>query len=88
MLFRSPVKGHISTKTAYAAGAVFEFFYKLFNIKTDPPITRFVAIELGTSHWFNISKAKKDLGYYPKISTEEGLKRLKQWFSSNEDKKR
>ena len=83
-----PVKGHISTKTAYVAGAVFEFFYKLFNIKTDPPITRFVAIELGTSHWFNISKAKKDLGYYPKISTEEGLKRLKQWFSSNEDKKR
>lgn len=81
-----PVKGHVSTKTAYIAGAVFEFAYKLFNFKTDPPITRFAAIELGTSHWFNISKVKKDLGYYPKVSTKEGLKRLKRWFSSNGDK--
>ena len=51
-------------------------------------MTRMAAKELSTSHWFNISKAKKDLGYYPKISTEEGLKRLKQWLSSNGDKKR
>ncbi|MEN8211294.1 MAG: NAD-dependent epimerase/dehydratase family protein [Thermodesulfobacteriota bacterium] len=82
-----PVKGHVSTKTAYIAGAVFEFIYKLFNLKTDPPITRFVAIELGTSHWFNIAKAKQDLGYNPKVSIKEGLKRLEQWFSSNGDKK-
>ncbi len=81
-----PVKGHVSTKTAYIAGAVFEFVYKLFNIKTDPPITRFTALEIGTSHWFNISKAKKELGYYPKVSTEEGLQRLKQWFSAMEQK--
>ncbi|MBU1341236.1 MAG: NAD-dependent epimerase/dehydratase family protein [Proteobacteria bacterium] len=78
---KPPIKGHISAKTAYVAGAVFEFIYKLFNIRRDPPMTRFVAVELATSHWFNISKAKKDLGYYPKISTQEGLKRLKQWFS-------
>ncbi|MCP4671284.1 MAG: NAD-dependent epimerase/dehydratase family protein [Desulfobacula sp.] len=82
-----PVKGHVSTRTAYMAGAVFEFIYKLFHCKTDPPITRFAAIELGASHWFNISKAKKDLGYYPKISTKEGLKILKLWFQKMEIKK-
>ena len=84
---RPPVKGEVSEKTAYMAGAVFEFFYRLFNIQKDPPMTRFVAVSLATSHWFNISKAKKDLGYHPKISTKEGLERLKQWFSTMEKKK-
>ena len=79
-----PINGHVSAKTAYIAGSIFEFVYKLFYIKKDPPITRFAAKEAATSHWFNISKAKKDLGYTPKISTEEGLKRLKQWFSTLE----
>jgi nucleoside-diphosphate-sugar epimerase len=46
-------------------------------------MTRFVAKELATSHWFDISRAKKDLGYFPEISTREGLKRLKAWLSRN-----
>ncbi|MCD4722499.1 MAG: NAD-dependent epimerase/dehydratase family protein [Desulfobacula sp.] len=79
-----PIKGHVSAKTAYIAGSIFEFAYKLFSVKKEPPITRFAAKEAATSHWFNISKAKKDLGYSPKVSTKEGLKRLKQWFSTLE----
>ncbi|WP_299976478.1 NAD-dependent epimerase/dehydratase family protein [Desulfobacula sp.] len=77
-----PIRGHVSAKAAYIAGSIFEFIYTLFNIKKEPPITRFAAKELATSHWFNISRAKKDLGYYPKISTKEGLRKLKQWFST------
>jgi 2-alkyl-3-oxoalkanoate reductase len=80
------IKGHVSARTAYVAGIIFEFIYRFFHIKKDPPITKFAAMEAATSHWFNISKAKKDLGYYPKISTKEGLQRLKQWFSTMEQK--
>lgn len=76
----SPIKGRVSAKTAYIAGAVFEFWYSLFRIKKDPPMTKFAAKELATSHWFNISKAKEDLGYEPKVSIEQGLKQLKQWL--------
>ncbi len=83
-----PIKGHVSKRTAYIAGFIFEFLYNFFNIKKDPPITKMAVVELSTSHWFNISKAKKDLGYHPKISTKEGLKILKQWFAKNGDKKR
>jgi len=75
-----PLKGRVSARTAYFAGVVFELIYKFLRIKKDPPMTRFAAKELATSHWFNISRAKKDLGYTPAISTQEGLKRLKKWL--------
>jgi len=80
------IKGHVSARTAYVAGSIFEFIYRLFQIKSDPPITKFAAMEAATSHWFNISKAKKELEYYPKISTKEGLEKLKLWFSTMEQK--
>ncbi len=79
-----PVKGHVSMRTAYTVGAIFEFIYTVFKIKSDPPLTRFAAVELGASHWFDISKAKKDLGYSPKISIQEGLERLKDWYTNME----
>jgi nucleoside-diphosphate-sugar epimerase len=38
-------------------------------------MTRFLADQLATSHYFDISKARKDLGYEPRIGTEDGLER-------------
>ena len=38
-------------------------------------MTRFLADQLATSHYFDISRARKDLGYEPRISTEDGLDR-------------
>ena len=78
-----PITARVSAGTAYAAGWFFEKSFHLLGIAREPPMTRFVAKELATSHWFDISRAKKDLGYYPEISTKEGLKRLKAWFSRN-----
>jgi nucleoside-diphosphate-sugar epimerase len=78
-----PVKKRISAGTAYAAGWCFEKIYTLLGIAAEPPMTRFVAKELATSHWFDISRAKKELGYFPEISTQEGLRRLKAWLSQN-----
>ena len=77
-----PIKGRVSAKTAYAAGWLFELIYHTFGIKKDPPMTRFAAKELATSHWFDISRAKNDLGYVPQISTPEGLRRLEAWLTS------
>ena len=57
--------------------------------ENEPPMTRFLARELSTAHWFDISAARRDLGYEPLVSLDEGLSRLKQSLqtgsSSTED---
>jgi 2-alkyl-3-oxoalkanoate reductase len=80
----SPVKHSISPRTAYLIGLCFETIFKTFHIQKEPPMTRFVADELAKAHWFDISAAKKDLDYYPRVSTQEGLKRLENWLSGHE----
>lgn len=72
-----PVRGSVSARAAFVAGSVFEFLFSFLKIDKDPPMTKFVARELATSHWFDISKAKKDLGYFPEISTKQGLEFLR-----------
>ncbi|MBZ0135071.1 MAG: NAD-dependent epimerase/dehydratase family protein [Planctomycetes bacterium] len=53
----------VSAGTAYKAGAVIEFLWKVMGKKSEPPMTRFVAENLATSHWFKLDAAKRDLGY-------------------------
>jgi nucleoside-diphosphate-sugar epimerase len=76
-----PVTRSVSHRMAWIIGAILEFAYKKFSLVHEPPITRFVADELAMSHWFDISAAQRDLGYNPKVSTGEGLKRLEDWLS-------
>lgn len=75
-----PVRRSIPHKMAWLIGALLECVYKIFNLNGEPQMTRFLADELATAHWFDISAAKKDLGYAPRISTEEGLRRLEHWL--------
>ena len=78
-----PVKGKIPFRAAWLIGTILEFIYKSFKLSGEPQMTRFLAEAVATSHWFDISAAKKDLGYRPKVTTEEGLQRLEKWLSSN-----
>lgn len=71
-----PITRTISPGMAYAAGAVLEFVHRLLPGLGEPPLTRFVARQLATAHWFDLSAAKRDLGYRPLVSHAEGLARL------------
>jgi nucleoside-diphosphate-sugar epimerase len=71
-----PVTRTVSLWTARRAGAVLEAVYRTLRLRGEPPMTRFVAEQLGTSHWFDISAARRDLGYEPAVSVAAGLDRL------------
>jgi nucleoside-diphosphate-sugar epimerase len=75
----SPVTKHLSPAIVRFAGWLLETVYHLFKINSHPPITLFLAQQLSTSHWYNISDAKKDFDYKPEISLEEGMQRLRAW---------
>ncbi|MFT5372019.1 MAG: nucleoside-diphosphate-sugar epimerase [Lysobacterales bacterium] len=68
---------------AKTAGFVAQNIWKLLRLESEPPVTRWSAKQLSTAHWYDISAAKKDLGYTPAISIEEGLERLRQHFAES-----
>ena len=73
-----PVKKSLSTKVAYPLASVMEFGAKAFalvGIKVTPLLTRFLVSEMSTDHYFNIIRAKKDLGYFPSCSIADAMKK-------------
>lgn len=78
-----PVTRTISPQLAYAAGLLLEQVYTLLRLSGEPPMTRFVARELSTAHWFDLSAARRDFGYRPQVSFAEGMERLAAWLKEN-----
>jgi 2-alkyl-3-oxoalkanoate reductase len=72
-----PVQRTISPRVAYGVGALLELAYRVLPLKGEPRLTRFLVEELCTAHWFNIGAARRELGYAPIVSIEEGLRRLR-----------
>jgi nucleoside-diphosphate-sugar epimerase len=54
-----------------------EFWWKLFRLKSRPPITHFEWSFVALPRRYNINKAKTDLGYHPVISEKMGLAEMK-----------
>lgn len=75
-----PVRKSMSANTAYRVGAVMEMLYRV--LPGEPPMTRFVARQLSTSHWFDLTAARRDLGYEPSVSIDEGLRRLQEHLAT------
>lgn len=80
---KPPVGRTISRRRAAMIGSVLEWLFRTLRLPGEPPMTRFVAEELAAAHWFDISAAKRDLGYRVEVSTEEGLKKLADALASS-----
>jgi len=61
---------------AYAIGAACEAAWTLLPLSGEPPLTRFLAEQLATEHWYDMGPATRDFGYVPRVTIEEGLRRL------------
>jgi len=79
-----PIRGKVSLNTARAAGAVLEFLYRHLPLRGEPRLTRFLASELAMSHFYNIARAKRDLGYKPQYNMKEAMDRTVQWLKKEE----
>tara|TARA_B100000686_G_scaffold153032_1_gene160398 strand:- start:927 stop:1919 length:993 start_codon:yes stop_codon:yes gene_type:complete len=70
------VSRKISYGNAMRLGFLMEIIYGFLRVKNEPPLTRFLASQLAKSHYFDISRAKKDFGYQPLVPPQEGMDRL------------
>lgn len=77
-----PVRKSISLEAARRIGGAFEGLYRLLRLRGEPPMTRFLAAQLARSHWFDISAARRDFAYAPRISTAEGMGDLRKWLAT------
>lgn len=75
-----PVDKSIPYPLAYGAGAVLELAWRMLALKGEPPMTRFLAEQLSTPHWYDISAAVRDFGYQPRVSVAEGLELTAAWW--------
>lgn len=72
-LGHAPLRKKIPLPLAYGVGAACEGLWRLLGRRSDPPITRFVAVELAKDHYFDISAARRDLSYEPQVSMQVAL---------------
>lgn len=72
-----PVKKQVTAKTAWKIGGILEAIYRVAHLPGEPPMTRFVASQLSSSHYYDISRAKRDFGYQPIITYAEAMDKLR-----------
>lgn len=72
-----PIRKKISARAAYHLGHTIELIYRLLGKTTpEPPMTRFVAMQLSQSHTYSVEKAKRDFQYQPIVDYETAIKKL------------
>ena len=75
----TPPSARIPASVARTAGSLIEALWRVRPGQDEPPMTRFLAEQLSTSHWFDQRAARADLRWQPSVSIDEGLRRLAEW---------
>ena len=66
---------------AKGLGSVIERAWPRLGRTSEPPLTRFLAEQLGTAHWFDPRPVREDLGWTPTVTIDEGMAALGRWFA-------
>ncbi len=64
------------------AAALLEGVYRLFRVRSRPPITRYLIQHLAGDFHFSIAKARALLGYEPRVGFEEAVRKTVEWYRS------
>ncbi|MCB7137277.1 NAD-dependent epimerase/dehydratase family protein [Cellulosimicrobium marinum] len=71
-----PPRWRVPAGVARAAGSLVEAVWRVRPGTDEPPMTRFLAEQLSTAHWFDQRATRRDLRWQPAVSVDEGLRRL------------
>jgi len=80
-----PVRGRVPAGVAGFAAALIEGLWRLLRLGGEPRITRFVVQQVTHARWFDIGAARRELGYSPQVSIDEGLARLREGLEAGEE---
>lgn len=73
----------VPLRLALGAGSIVEKIWARAKPDEEPPLTRFLAEQLGTAHWFDPRPARDDLGWRPTVTIDQGLAELAAWFATH-----
>ncbi len=75
-------RGRVPFRVAWGAGAAAEAVWAATRRRSTPPLTRFLAEQLATGHWFDQRRTRAALGWRPHVPLEEGFSRLAGWYAA------
>ena len=64
---------HLPYGAAWTAGLLAEGVWDVLGRSDDPPITRFVAAQLATAHWFDQRRTREVLDWTPRVRLDDGF---------------
>ncbi|MCU1477999.1 MAG: nucleoside-diphosphate sugar epimerase [Subtercola sp.] len=70
----------VPARLAREAGGMIEAVWNRRPHADEPPMTRFLAEQLSTSHWYDQRRTRADLHWQPTVTLDEGLERLRAWY--------
>jgi nucleoside-diphosphate-sugar epimerase len=74
-------RGRLPFAAAWVVGAAAEGVWAATRRRSVPPLTRFLAEQLATAHWFDQRRTWAALGWRPSVNLDEGFRRLSDWYS-------
>ncbi|MDF1596826.1 MAG: NAD-dependent epimerase/dehydratase family protein [Acidimicrobiia bacterium] len=77
-----PPRVKVPYRVARTSGLVVERIWERQRREDDPPMTSFLAEQLGTAHWFDQRETRRALSWEPVVSLDEGFRRLNAWYET------
>ncbi len=71
-----PPRWNVPGALARTAGSLVERVWTVAGAADEPPMTRFLAEQLSTAHWFDQRQTRALLDWEPAVSIEQGLQKL------------
>jgi 2-alkyl-3-oxoalkanoate reductase len=78
-----PVTRSLPLSTARRLGSALETTWRACRLPGEPPVTRFLAAALARSHWYDLTPARRDLGYRVRVPMEHATRRAVRWLAES-----